>query len=122
MGGNVDVTFSAASTRYVRVYGTERATIYGYSLWEMCADNFIASGIEPQVKQNLKSLQKSQTKFAFISGKDFNFNAGQITEFTQFNVYDMHGKLMQNFSMSPKGNSQARISGIPEGLYFIESF
>ncbi|TVY02107.1 carbohydrate-binding protein [Cohnella terricola] len=33
-GGVEDVTFSAKSARYVRVYGTQRGTAYGYSLWD----------------------------------------------------------------------------------------
>ncbi|GAA2092925.1 beta-1,3-glucanase family protein [Actinomadura alba] len=34
-GGTDDVTFPAVAARHVRVYGTQRATPYGYSLWEM---------------------------------------------------------------------------------------
>jgi len=34
-GGTETLTFPAASARYVRLYGTQRATPYGYSLWEM---------------------------------------------------------------------------------------
>ncbi|MBC6460835.1 discoidin domain-containing protein [Actinomadura sp. HBU206391] len=34
-GGTDDVTFPAIPARHVRVYGTQRATPYGYSLWEM---------------------------------------------------------------------------------------
>ncbi|MFC4585245.1 PQQ-dependent sugar dehydrogenase [Sphaerisporangium corydalis] len=30
-----DLTFTATTARYVRMYGTQRATGYGYSLWEM---------------------------------------------------------------------------------------
>ncbi|MWC30632.1 carbohydrate-binding protein [Paenibacillus sp. MMS18-CY102] len=33
-GGIDDVTFSAATARYVRIYGTQRGTAYGYSLWD----------------------------------------------------------------------------------------
>jgi len=33
-GGIDDVTFAAVSARYVRIYGTVRATPYGYSLWD----------------------------------------------------------------------------------------
>lgn len=121
VGGNIDVTFPATSARYVRMLGTERATIYGYSLWEMCADNFVAAGVDPKVGEKTKSSQKAQTKFTFISGKDCNFNGGPITEHTQFTVYDIQGKLMKNFYMSPNGTSQERISGIPEGLYFIKA-
>ncbi|WP_326825079.1 ThuA domain-containing protein [Streptosporangium sp. NBC_01639] len=33
-GGVDDITFPAVSARHVRVYGTQRATAWGYSLWE----------------------------------------------------------------------------------------
>jgi hypothetical protein len=33
-GGVENITFTATNTRYVRMYGTQRATTYGYSLWE----------------------------------------------------------------------------------------
>ena len=33
-GGTEDITFATTSARYVRMYGTQRATQYGYSLWE----------------------------------------------------------------------------------------
>ena len=34
-GGTDDITIPATNARYVRVYGTQRATAYGYSLWEL---------------------------------------------------------------------------------------
>ena len=34
-GGIDEVEFAKVSARYVRVYGLERATGYGYSLWEL---------------------------------------------------------------------------------------
>ncbi|GAA3738763.1 glycoside hydrolase family 3 C-terminal domain-containing protein [Streptomyces tremellae] len=33
-GGTENISFSPTSTRYLRMYGTQRATPYGYSLWE----------------------------------------------------------------------------------------
>ncbi|WP_329458450.1 discoidin domain-containing protein [Streptomyces sp. NBC_01497] len=33
-GGTENLSFSPTSARYVRMYGTQRATAYGYSLWE----------------------------------------------------------------------------------------
>jgi beta-galactosidase len=33
-GGDEDIRFPATTARYVRMYGTQRATQYGYSLWE----------------------------------------------------------------------------------------
>ncbi|GAA2092910.1 PQQ-dependent sugar dehydrogenase [Actinomadura alba] len=34
-GATDDITLAPVSARYVRMYGTQRATPYGYSLWEM---------------------------------------------------------------------------------------
>jgi hypothetical protein len=34
VGGTENLTFNAATARYVRMYGTVRTTQYGYSLWE----------------------------------------------------------------------------------------
>jgi len=34
-GGTDDIGFTPASTRYVRVVGVQRGTIWGYSLWEI---------------------------------------------------------------------------------------
>ncbi len=33
-GGSITINFTTSSARYVRIYGTVRATSYGYSLWE----------------------------------------------------------------------------------------
>jgi beta-galactosidase len=33
-GGTDDITFATVNARYVRVYGTQRGTVWGYSLWE----------------------------------------------------------------------------------------
>ena len=34
-GGTDTISFSTVSTRYLRMYGTQRATVYGYSLYEL---------------------------------------------------------------------------------------
>ncbi len=34
-GGTDEITFNSINARYVQLYATERATSYGYSLWEM---------------------------------------------------------------------------------------
>src|SRR5262249_42566321 len=34
-GGTDDDTFTAAPARYVRIFGTQRGTPWGYSLWEL---------------------------------------------------------------------------------------
>jgi hypothetical protein len=34
-GDTEDIRFATTTARWVRLYGTKRATPYGYSLWEM---------------------------------------------------------------------------------------
>ena len=34
-GGTEDIKFAPTSARWVRIYGTKRATLFGYSLWEL---------------------------------------------------------------------------------------
>ena len=34
-GGTEEIKFAPTSARWVRLYGTKRATPFGYSLWEM---------------------------------------------------------------------------------------
>lgn len=33
-GGIDDISFTPTDCKYVRMYGTQRITVYGYSLWE----------------------------------------------------------------------------------------
>ncbi|MBV8466444.1 MAG: discoidin domain-containing protein, partial [Burkholderiales bacterium] len=47
-GGIEDLSFPSTTARYVRLYGTQRATPYGYSLWEMEVYN-TAAGSTPAV-------------------------------------------------------------------------
>ncbi len=44
MGGTEEITFTATSARYVRMYGSVRATPYGYSLWEIEVYNMLSYG------------------------------------------------------------------------------
>ncbi len=49
-GGTDDVTFSSVYARYVRIYGTARATPWGYSLWNVgvFGDTGVITGIAGQ--------------------------------------------------------------------------
>lgn len=59
-GGVDDITFTATSARYVRMYGTTRATVYGYSLWEFEVYGSIDTQA-PSAPTNLTSPGKSST-------------------------------------------------------------
>ncbi len=58
-GGVDDITLSApASGRYVRMLGTQRATLYGYSLWEFEVYGGGATNHAPAVSSFSKSLMQ----------------------------------------------------------------
>jgi beta-glucosidase len=71
-----DLTGLAASGRYVRVYGTARATVYGYSIWELqvfgfdpatCATNLLTAGWD---RSNVFANFTPASGFTFGSGKN----------------------------------------------------
>jgi len=47
-GGTDDITFTSVDARYVRVYGTQRGTVYGYSLWEFEVYGSLCGAQTPQ--------------------------------------------------------------------------
>lgn len=74
-GGTDDVSFTAASGRYVRVYGTARGTAYGYSLYEFEVYGMSVSTLNVEVypnptKDNLTIGMKgtaTQSRFSIVN-------------------------------------------------------
>ena len=71
-----DLTGLSASGRYVRVYGTARATVYGYSIWELqvfgfdaatCATNLLTAGWD---QSTVFTNYTPATGFTFGPGKN----------------------------------------------------
>jgi hypothetical protein len=96
-----DLTGLSASGRYVRIYGTARATVYGYSIWELqvfgfdaasCASNLLTAGWD---RSNVVANFTPGTGYTFGTGKNaisFNYvgqtyslaaNTPPLIEFTQ---------------------------------------
>jgi len=68
-GGLNDINGLSASGRYVRMYGTQRATSYGYSLWEFSVykNNFVASSLEaPSVSADKAFDNNDQTRWSSL--------------------------------------------------------
>ncbi|ODS36940.1 MAG: hypothetical protein A7315_04445 [Candidatus Altiarchaeales archaeon WOR_SM1_79] len=58
-GGVDEITFEPVTARYVRMYGTERGTGWGYSLWEFevyYPDNLYSRRVDPVAQQYLLNL------------------------------------------------------------------
>jgi hypothetical protein len=71
-----DLTGLSASGRYVRMYGTARATVYGYSIWELqvfgfdpatCATNLLTAGWD---QSTVFTNYTPATGFSFGPGKN----------------------------------------------------
>ncbi|GAA2971875.1 discoidin domain-containing protein [Streptomyces enissocaesilis] len=70
-GGNQRLTVSGTG-RYVRVYGTQRATQYGYSLWEFQVYGTKDTGGDPDPTPSEKLLSYGKTGAASSSQTDGN--------------------------------------------------
>jgi beta-galactosidase len=82
-GGTEDFTFPTQQARYVRMFGTQRATQYGYSLWEFSIYNAPVCGTAPErytinnsntalLLDNLSNLTWSRSEFTLAdSGAQF---------------------------------------------------
>ena len=73
-GGTDDITFASANAQYVRVYGTQRGTVYGYSMWE-----FEVYGVtDPPV---LTSVAVSPATAAVTVGNTQTFTATGVDQY-----------------------------------------
>lgn len=65
-GGVEDITFTTTVTgRYVRMYGTTRTTVYGYSLWEF---EVYGTSATPENPVNNIALNKTASSSSIIGG------------------------------------------------------
>ncbi|MDD9267226.1 S-layer homology domain-containing protein [Paenibacillus sp. GCM10023248] len=101
-GGLEKITFNEANARYVRMYGTKRATQYGYSLWE-----FQVYG--PEVLADSISLNKTSSKM--LVGMSEQLTAAILPEDTT------NQKIIWSTSNAKVAtvNSQGLVTAIGEG-------
>ena len=81
-GGIDDISFTPVTARYIRMYGTERATEYGYSLWEFeIESNTLLQGeIAGNVTLQGRTDHSEQITFELRSpGETIPINTYQIT-------------------------------------------
>ncbi|MGO4344198.1 S-layer homology domain-containing protein [Paenibacillus sp. MCAF9] len=72
-GGIETVSFNEVSARYVRMYGTVRATVYGYSLWEL-------EVYGPEVFAD--SITLNQSAFTLVTGNTEQLSAALMPDQT----------------------------------------
>lgn len=67
-GGTDTISFSTVSTRYLRMYGTQRATVYGYSLYE-----FEVYGPASPSDASLQNLYVDGTAITGFNSNNYNY-------------------------------------------------
>jgi hypothetical protein len=75
-GATDDITFASTTARYVRMYGTQRGTRWGYSLWEFGVYGLTSS--DPPV---LTSLSASPTSATVAVGSTQTFSASGLDQY-----------------------------------------
>jgi beta-glucanase (GH16 family) len=105
-GGIDDRTGLSGSGRYVRMYGTQRATVYGYSLWEFEVFGTSASGPVPDGTYKL---------IARHSGKCADVQGLGTTNGSNVHQWSYGGGNNQKWTITHLGSSQYKIIGVQSG-------
>ena len=73
-GGIDDVTFTTTTARYVRVLGVSRATVYGYSLWELEVFGIAGAAIPTNVALAKPAFSSSNENAGTLPANAFDGN------------------------------------------------
>jgi hypothetical protein len=95
-----DLTGLSGSGRYVRMYGTVRGTVYGYSLWEFEVYGTASSGPEINVTGNAVSIPDGDTTPSTSDHTDFG------------SVAVASGTVTRTFTVQNTGNAALSVSTV----------
>lgn len=109
-GGGVNDLAVSGSGRYVRMYGTTRATAYGYSIWELAV--YGSTGPTPIPPTPSSSI--SPTAWYKVinknSGKCVDARAASTANGTAVQQYTCNGSTAQNWQFQPTNNGYVRVN------------
>lgn len=97
--GGVDDLAVKGTGRYIRMYGTQRGSIYGYSLWE-----FEVYG------------QSATTATLVTGGKALDDPASSTTPGTQLVTWTVHGGANQQWRLTPNADGTRTVVNVLSGL------
>ncbi|WP_310604709.1 galactose-binding domain-containing protein [Anaerosporobacter sp.] len=81
VGGTEEITFAKTSARYVRMYGTERTTGYGYSLWEFEVLGFADNAENPVLPEEPSgNVNVAKDKAVTTSSNEGGFIGNNVTD------------------------------------------
>ncbi|MFH0921248.1 MAG: discoidin domain-containing protein [Fibrobacterota bacterium] len=119
-GGTDSVTFSPVAARYVRMYGTARATQYGYSLYEMAV--YSDSGTTVIVKSN-NALVNTDARIHITELVPGSFALGFVLpdkRDIRLSVYTVRGQKVYGASLAgvKEGIKTITLNHPASGVYF----
>jgi mannan endo-1,4-beta-mannosidase len=104
-GGIDDLTGLSGTGRYIRMYGTQRGTPYGYSLWELEVFG-TANSSAPIADGTYKIVARHSGKAVDAAGTANGANVHQ---------WSYWGGNNQKWTLTHLGSSQYRITGVQSG-------
>lgn len=109
-GGIDDITFTTTSARYVRMNGTTRGTIYGYSLWEFEVYGDAPLNVENYIKYNTLIYPNPTTNFVHFKS---DFNIETLT------IFDVLGKKIYEDNTSTT-TKKVSLGNFKRGIYLAK--
>lgn len=122
-GGADTIVFTPVDAKYVRMYGTQRRTGYGYSLYEFEIYRPSVTGVE--------TPKACPSKFKLMQNYPNPFNPKTVISFsvgtynyTSLRVYDLLGReiatLVNEFKPAGDYSVQWNASAVSNGIYFYK--
>jgi hypothetical protein len=122
-GGREIISFEPTVTRFVRMYGTQRATSYGYSLWEFQIDSVQTNDIKETNANPIPKQFALQQNYPnpFNPTTNIGFEVKDLG-FVTLKIFDMLGREVATLVNEEKtaGSYQVQwnAEGFVSGIYF----
>jgi hypothetical protein len=128
-GGTEYITFAPDDARFVRMYGTKRATQWGYSLWEFQVHDEEASDVSESSNNTLNSFALYQNyPNPFNASTKIIFELPKASE-VELIVLDLFGRRVRTFEKETRNAGVHSIvwngndnegNPVSSGIYFIQ--
>lgn len=120
-GGIESWDFQNVTARYIRMYGTVRNTVWGYSLWEFEVYG-LAIKSEPFVAPAGNNPTSDYVTVYPNPFKDnLTINPGTVNDFRIAKIYDLSGKLLMSWNLAPgEVEITQNLSSLKSGFYILK--
>jgi endoglucanase Acf2 len=110
-----DHTGLSGSGRYIRIYGTARNTVYGYSIWEL--EVYGTSGARMTTEENASGKGDTETVSFYPNPADDNMNIEGVEDGTDVIILSTTGAQSIRHKLI---NNSIDISALPKGAYVVQ--